>query len=1408
MRAFNWLLAMFFVFLLLNSHIVHSQIYSYKNYTHREGLTLNSTEAIVEKEDGSILIGTNGAGIIEFDGYKFRDLFPRSIQDNHHVTDIKIIDDKIYFSSRYMGIFVFHNKKIEVVQINLDGNCNGIEHYKRNLFFITEKYIYTYNLDSKKITTKTDKKHNLTVYQHIETEYGIIFLTNNGNFIFTKNNKFVPLTTFFKNDNQLLKRVPFGYYNENVLYLYDSQLEKKLSITDAGNTYSIKEKKLTNSYNFDDISLVDATYNSKKECFAFVATNGNIYEEQNEKIQLYLNNSSIKKLNPNKIVYNNVSYWLTTRYNGIFKIGEEPFTRLNFHPELAQHQISTIFQGADEQFVFSDANQGITFTGYLTHGNLEKHLFSVYSTLSIDNHSYLGTENGINEFVAGKFKQIVKTDDRVTFLLYQAPYVWVGVLNKGLFKYDKNFKLIKHYEKSPIVIHTGKYSSHQSCLYLGTNNGVVKLDLNKEEFSRLDNHKLGFYTGLSTVDAFGTIWFSLEKGLLGYNKQGKTYVLDDPSLFTSCLFYTLNSDDYGNIVIGTNKGLNFIQVNEKGIVINSRNFLSGLGFDGYETHTRSTFQSNINQAYSGTAEGVYLLNFKTLQSLRPPKKPVIEKKLSSIDSSVVSLSFLSKNPKINNVLYSYRILNVQNKWSEPSKENSYVVPRLSGGTYTLEVKASYDGVDFSEVSREQFKIDHPFLRDNLMIAILIVIVMATMVFYYNKSKENASFQLFYSDEIFNYKYTYSLVLFAMISHTISSEIVIFVSNDLKINQLSTLTTSVLLFLILLRVSHNKNIGKVYRNKVNLIIAFLILSSFSVYSLYDSNLHPFYGFYVILVSATSPFIINKTKHVTFYSIGFLAVNSCVIYLAQDVYYDKFLLFIPIIISGIMNVMMSIIRHDSIQQLAFISSVINKSNVLAIAMNSEGKLIYMGKNISNYIRSNDNELIGKSIDEISQFVPQGENFFDFNSEFRDGKQLKTPFVNEQNEVFWFEWTFKKYQEDIRVIVGQDITEKIKLQSTYEILVENAEDLIYQVDVTGEVQFVNSRFDDYLSYDKDLLVGKKIAEILPPEYKQSMIDNFNQQLQSKEKISYFTFPILNKENEVQWFGQYVTVLYEADNETKPIGFLAVARNITDKLVKDSIITSQSESLRSSINYAKRIQLSLLPSEEKLNDCFSESFILYKPKDVVSGDFYWCNQIDEHTVIAVGDGTGHGIPGALMSVIAINLLNSIVLEKKIHDPGRVLNELDSKLKKVLQDEKNGLTVNDGFEIAVCVINENANTMEYACAGSKIIIHDGSSFSIRKGDNKHIGDEQKEFQGYVTHYYSMNNDTTVYFFTDGYYNQFGGVSNKKFSIKRLLEMFMQNIRLPLSAQKEMFEQELEEWKANEEQTDDITIVGFRKTND
>jgi serine phosphatase RsbU (regulator of sigma subunit) len=195
----------------------------------------------------------------------------------------------------------------------------------------------------------------------------------------------------------------------------------------------------------------------------------------------------------------------------------------------------------------------------------------------------------------------------------------------------------------------------------------------------------------------------------------------------------------------------------------------------------------------------------------------------------------------------------------------------------------------------------------------------------------------------------------------------------------------------------------------------------------------------------------------------------------------------------------------------------------------------------------------------------------------------------------------------------------------------------------------------------------------------------------------------------------------------------------------------------------------------------------------------------MALADCTGHGVPGSFMTLLGINLLNNIVLEQRNFNAGSILNQLDEKLVQALPREFEDGNMTDGMEITVCVFNHKTKELSYACAGSRFLLFESNIFTMLKGDTKHIGDiPVTEFKGYITHYRKFNDNTTLFLITDGFQDQFGGEKDKKYSFRRMIELFESNIRLPLSEQELIIEREFKLWKGNFEQTDDITILILR----
>jgi serine phosphatase RsbU (regulator of sigma subunit) len=262
-----------------------------------------------------------------------------------------------------------------------------------------------------------------------------------------------------------------------------------------------------------------------------------------------------------------------------------------------------------------------------------------------------------------------------------------------------------------------------------------------------------------------------------------------------------------------------------------------------------------------------------------------------------------------------------------------------------------------------------------------------------------------------------------------------------------------------------------------------------------------------------------------------------------------------------------------------------------------------------------------------------------------------------------------------------------------------------------------------------------------------------------------------------------------------------------KNEIIEKKNKDLADSINYAKRIQMAILPTNNDLKKYFKDCFVLFKPKDVVSGDFYWTAHKEDKVLIAVVDCTGHGVPGAFMSMISNDLLNLIVHEKEIHEVDVILAEMNKLIRVVLkQDETDS---KDGLEMAICSLDIKNKRLTYAGAMNPLYYilesQAGKALIEIKADKVPIGGyELKKEHFFTKHTFDLKESMVFYLFSDGYADQFGGADDKKFLVKRFKELLFSVHHLPMETQQQILEKTLVDWMHNQKQVDDITVIGIR----
>jgi serine phosphatase RsbU (regulator of sigma subunit) len=258
-------------------------------------------------------------------------------------------------------------------------------------------------------------------------------------------------------------------------------------------------------------------------------------------------------------------------------------------------------------------------------------------------------------------------------------------------------------------------------------------------------------------------------------------------------------------------------------------------------------------------------------------------------------------------------------------------------------------------------------------------------------------------------------------------------------------------------------------------------------------------------------------------------------------------------------------------------------------------------------------------------------------------------------------------------------------------------------------------------------------------------------------------------------------------------------------AIIEEKNKDITHSMTYAQNIQNAIFPKIKEIKDHVKDVFVFHNPLDIVSGDFYWFSVVDDKIILAVIDCTGHGVPGAFMSIMGNEYLNQIVSEKKITEPDKILNLLHKKIRSTLK-QADGLS-RDGMDMALVCIDKEQNKIEFAGAKNPIYyIQEGNLTEIR-GDIRPIGGEQSEKERIFTKHeipLLKDSDTIFYLFSDGFQDQFGGPKNKKFLVSRFRELLFSIHDNTMSRQKELLVEAFHQWKGANPQTDDVSIIGIR----
>ncbi len=258
--------------------------------------------------------------------------------------------------------------------------------------------------------------------------------------------------------------------------------------------------------------------------------------------------------------------------------------------------------------------------------------------------------------------------------------------------------------------------------------------------------------------------------------------------------------------------------------------------------------------------------------------------------------------------------------------------------------------------------------------------------------------------------------------------------------------------------------------------------------------------------------------------------------------------------------------------------------------------------------------------------------------------------------------------------------------------------------------------------------------------------------------------------------------------------------------LVLEQSKAITDSISYARRIQKAVLPSPAYLENILADYFTIYKPKDIVSGDFYWVREIKGSIVVIVADSSGHGVPGALMSMLGITLLNEQFRTFGIRQPAEILGHLRTKVKEILFQEGSVNDQKDGMDMSIAIINREKTEIQFAGANLCLYLcrkNEDYELTAIKGDKQPIGIHWEEDE-FTNHRIKIQKKDSFYLFSDGYVDQYGGEKRKKFKTRNFKKLLLSVQAESMENQKKLIEEAFEKWRGSYEQIDDVCVFGVK----
>ncbi|MBE9518423.1 MAG: PAS domain S-box protein, partial [Bacteroidetes bacterium] len=496
----------------------------------------------------------------------------------------------------------------------------------------------------------------------------------------------------------------------------------------------------------------------------------------------------------------------------------------------------------------------------------------------------------------------------------------------------------------------------------------------------------------------------------------------------------------------------------------------------------------------------------------------------------------------------------------------------------------------------------------------------------------------------------------------------------------------------------------------------------------------------------------------------------------------------------------------------------SEIISI-YNRDANLTYISPSVINIFGYSVEEMMaGKDLERISKDdVIRLRKIFDRLKENPGATEsLEYAFIKKNGERIFLRTSCRSMLEDTAIkgflLNTTDITESVRvereqrLKTRMQALSENSLDLILRISTSGTIYYANPIVEDYTGISPSSIMNRNLSEVPFKEVIATLFEEIlSSMLQSPVKKNLqVTLPMEIGEHKAERILNVDAIPEFQSSELETI--LIVGHDITEAKLIEKEIQVQNRKVQDSINYAERIQSSILPDIARIRKAFPKSFVFYGPRDVISGDFPWCFETDDSWYIAAVDCTGHGVPGALLSLVGLFLMNNITGLHPGISAGDLCDSLHLEVRKALKQDRDKSETRDGMDMALCRFMKNRPLMEYAGAHRPLYHLSEGEVSVYKGDRKAIGglkhprNPEKPFTNTEIAYRPGDK---FFFFTDGFTDQLGGPEGLSYGSGRLRQELLENAAYTLPQFSEHFRKDFITWMGSERQLDDLLLIGI-----